>query len=148
MSSFDPAKFMDQEVDSAGDTHYTPVPEDEYTAFIDEIGFREVNDTPVCDVTYLITDEGLKELMEMERVTVRQTLFLDVDDKGNLVFGKNKNIKLNRIREALGQNIDGQPWKFGMLRGAGPLMITIEQNPDKNDPETRYSNVVKVRAAA
>jgi hypothetical protein len=32
-------------------------------------------------------------------------------------MGKNKNVSLNRLREVLGQNVAGKPWKPGDLVG-------------------------------
>ena len=61
-----------------------------------------------------------------------------------MLFGSNKNVKLGRLREALGQNKNGQAWSFGMLKGAGPIKVSIE--PDKKNPED-YSRVVKVASA-
>ena len=82
----------------------------------------------------------------MERISVKQSLFLDIDGSGALAFGANKNVKLGKLREALGQNNPGQSWNIQMLAGAGPLRIKVGSRPDKNDSTIIY-NDVKATAA-
>ena len=148
-SAFDPQTFMNIEIAGEMETRYTPVTPGTYPATIDGIDIREVtNDRGssfLLDVTYLIHDEALAEAMGMERVTVRQGIFLEVEPNGNIALGPNKNVKLGRLREAVGQNKSG-PWSFAMLQGAGPVNITVSNAPDKNDPTIVYSRVDKVVA--
>ena len=139
MSTFDPDTFLGTETDQAMDTHFKPIPEGEYTAMIDTVIAKEVNDTPVLDVTYVITDDELKVTMNMDRVSVRQSIFVDMEADGRIALGSNKNVKLGKLREALGQNSGN--WSPRMLVGAGPVRIKTINKPDKDDPETIYSNV-------
>ena len=85
--------------------------------------------------------------MNMERVSVRQSIFIDMESDGRIALGENRNVKLGKLREALGQNNAGA-WAPRMLVGAGPVTIKTINKPDKNDPETIYSNVQRVAAAA
>lgn len=148
-STFDEDVFLNTEIKEPMETRFTPVPDDDYLAFIDDnLAFRRVNDSPVVDVTYILSDcDALKEKLGMERLTVRQSLFIDVDGQGRIVFGPNKNIRLGRLREALGQNKAGKPWSFAHLKGAGPVKIHVIQRPDKNDPTVIYNDVTRVAAA-
>jgi hypothetical protein len=73
--------------------------------------------SPALQVKYLIDDTSVRELTGMEEVLVSQTVWLDIDENtGLLAAGKNKNIKLGKLREAVGQN-DGRPWMPSMLEG-------------------------------
>ena len=142
-STFDPQTFMAQETDGAMETRYTPVPADDYTATIDDVDVRDVGGGQVVlDVTHLIHDSELAEKMGMERLTVRQGIFLDIEPNGVIALGPNKNVKLGRLREAIGQNKPGS-WNFQMLKGAGPLRIAVSIKPDKEDPTILYNRVDK-----
>ena len=147
MSTFDADTFLGTETDAPMETHFKPVPEGEYTAMIDAVVAKEVNDSPVLDVSYIILDDALRTEMNMERVSVRQSIFIDMESDGRIALGENRNVKLGKLREALGQNNAGA-WAPRMLVGAGPVTIKTVNKPDKNDPETIYSNVQRVAAAA
>ena len=148
-STFDPSAFEETVIEQEMETKFTPVPEGEYQAFIEELDFRMVNESPVIDVTYRIIDDELAAQLNLQQITVRQGIFLDADIvDGKLVMqqGANKNIRLGRLREACGQNTAGA-WQFSMLKGAGPLKVMVTQNVDKNDPSVVYNNVSRVAAA-
>lgn len=147
MSQFNPDSFLATETEEAGETKYTPIPEDDYQAMVDDVTAREAKDSQILDVTYEILSDELRKSMDMEKITVRQSFFLDITD-GVMSTGANKNIKLNKLRDALGQNVSGKPWSPMMMKGAGPVLIKIIQNPDKEDPEIIYSNVSRVTKAA
>ena len=146
-SAFDIDTFLHQEVEGALDTTYTPVPEGEYQAYIDTIAAQTVNTAdgtaPVLHVTYLVVDDGLKEELDMERPTVRQTLWLDLDEHGQLQMGTNKNVKLGRLREVVGQNRAGEAWSPSQLEGAGPLMILLGHRFSK-DGEGPFAEIKKI----
>jgi hypothetical protein len=116
---FNPADFMNTSTETVLETSYTPVPENEYTAVVKSVeavtlGERQL---PALQVKYLIDDTSVRELTGMEEVLVSQTIWLDIDENtGLLSAGKNKNIKLGKLREAVGQN-DGRPWMPSMLEG-------------------------------
>lgn len=147
MSEFHPDNFLDTEMDDALEDVYTPIPEADYMALVDDIKMRTTKaDQQILDVTYDILDEDLKTKMDTEKVIVRQSLFLDIDN-GVLALGSNKNIKLGKLRAALGQNVQGKPWSPRLMKGAGPIKIHVTQRPDKDDPEIVYNDVSKVVAA-
>ncbi len=149
-SNFDPAVFMETSVEGAMETRYTPVDEGDYTAYIDDTKIRAVgDDSLILDVSWKIVDEGLAEKMGLEQVLVRQGIFLDAEQaEGGMMqlqTGPNKNIKLGRLREALGQNT-GKPWTFAQLKGAGPVIIHVTQRSDKTDPSIIYNDVQRTTA--
>ena len=149
MSTFDAESFMSQTVDGEMETRYTPIPDNDYIAMLsDKLTLREVNDSPVVDVLYIIDDEELRAKMDVKELIVKQSLFIDVNDDGSLAFGMNKNVKLGRLRAALGQNVAGQTWNFQMLAGQGPVRIKVGHRPDKNDPTVVYNDVNAVSSMA
>lgn len=145
-STFDPEVFMSTEVTESMATKFDPVDEGEFVASVEAFKVRAVKDAVVLDVLWLILDDALEAKMNMEKIIVRQGVFLDVEHDGRLMTGINKNVRLGRLREALGQNRPGQPWNFRMLKGAGPVKITVTQraSTDPTKPDEIYNDVVKV----
>lgn len=140
MPMFDPDTFMQQVVDHPLETEFVLVPQGEYTATIDDFtseAFEQIHfdykkgaraGTPgtmtkfTCP--FVIQDEAVKSELGRDKVVINRQIILDLDDKGDLDWGKNKNIDLGRIRAAVGQNDPG-PWSISRLRGAGPVMIKV-----------------------
>ena len=147
MSAFDKEAFMNAIVEDANETKFTPVPEAEYEAYIDSVEADEINDKPVLQVDFALIDEDLKIEMNMDKVTIRKTYWLDFTEEGALDFGKNKNIQLGLLREACGQNVAGEPWAPSMLAGQGPLLILNGHRYNKETGEGPYNNVKRVTAA-
>ena len=151
-SAFDPETFMHEEHEAPMETAFTPVDEDEYEAYIDDVEAEALKTDdgpkPVLQITYALTSEEVKAKLEMDKVTVRQTVWLDFDEQtGKLAFGPNKNVRLGRIRDAVGQNEDGEPWAPSMLKGAGPVVIKVGHRFNKETGEGPYADVQKVTAA-
>ena len=130
MSVFNPEEFLNQTVTASFSTKFDPVPEGEWPAVIDDgqnaIKIRTLpQGQVVADVLWNIVDEQLKANLGKEKLVVRQSVFLDLNAEGKLDFGKEKNVQLGRIREALGQNFADRPWNIGMLKGAGPAKLKV-----------------------
>jgi len=147
MTSFDPDIFLNTEIEGALETKFTPVPAGEHSAFINEITMREVNESPVLRVTWKIPDDALAEELGVEDVQVQDDLFLDVEEDGRLQFGPNRNIKLGRLRDALGQNKPGETWGFNQLRGAGPVKLIVSHQFSKTG-EGPFARVDKYQTTA
>lgn len=143
-STFNSEEFLDVEVQGQMETAYTPIPEGEYPAFIKDLKSRDVNDQKVIDIVWQITDEQVAAELSIDEPTVRQTIFLDLEESGALQFGPNKNVQLGRLREALGQNNPNEPWSFRRLVGAGPCILKVGHRVDKNDPSKVYNDVQRV----
>lgn len=147
MSTFNPEVFEQTVVDQSSETKRTPIPPGEYTAYVgDKLSWREYDNRHICSVPLLITDmpEDVAETLGLDQPQINFDMWLDITD-GVLEFGVNKNVELGRLREALGQNRTGESWNFSMLKGSGPVKITVE--PDKKNPEM-YSRITKLTAAA
>lgn len=124
MSAFDPDLFLAQTVDQANDTKVIPCPAGEYPGYVKEFKARpwtSKQDPSVSgvalDVTWVVDDPAVKQLLDRQEVTVKQGIMLDMTESGTLDMGKGKNVGLGRLREALGLNVPGQAFSFGMLAG-------------------------------
>lgn len=139
-SDFDPDNFLQQNVDGPLATEFTLVPQGEYPATIDDfdkdaleqISFEYKRGPKAgqpgvmtkLNLPFVINDDAVRAELGRDKVVITRQLILDLDDQGKLAEGKNKNVELGRIRDALGQN-DGSPWSIAQLRGAGPIMIRV-----------------------
>lgn len=141
-TTFDPAVFENLVVEGANETKSTPVPEGDYAAIIDAVrvksidiskGDRAGQTVPILEVTWHILDEDgkLGELLNRDKVTVRQDIWLDIVN-GGLAFGPNLNLALGRLREALDLNKPNKPFTFKMLEGQGPATITVGQRTQES----------------
>ena len=125
MNDFNAEAFMTTEVEGQLETQFTPIPEGEYRGVIKEVKADvTTKGSPVLEVIWIIDDQEVRDLIGMDEPTSRQTIWLDVNEQGALEFGKNKNIGLGKLREALGQN-DGSPWSPAKLMGC-PATVSIK----------------------
>src|SRR5215510_1343217 len=140
MADFNADDFLSQTVDKPLETEFTLVPPGEYQASIDDfdkdaleqIDFEykrgpkagQPGTMTKLTLPFVIDDANLKAELERDKVMISRQLILDLDEHGKLAEGKNKNVELGRIRDAVGQN-DGSPWSIAQLRGAGPVMIRV-----------------------
>lgn len=147
---FDPKLFLKNTTTQAGSTKIPQCPVGEYPARIDTVDFREAvagqnSKTPgallcFCDVTWEVDSADARQKLGREKVTVRQSMIVDLTaDRQGLDMGEGKNVSLNRIRDAVGQNVAGQPWSPEMLIGK---LAQVKVTPQKNDPE--YNEVSSV----
>lgn len=150
MTMFDPNTFMDSVVTGASATSVTPLPAGEYNAVIDEIKPRTVrlagSERVVLDVTWHILNAELAAQLGREKLTARQSLFLDTTPGGTLDLAKDRNVQLGKVRSAVGQNNPNEAWSPNRLKGAGPARISITHRPDQRDPSVIYAEVNKVSA--
>lgn len=142
-SAFDPDTFLNQEVTGQNEVKYTPVPIGEYQAYIDDLSMDSYEDQPILIVHYALLSEELKATLGLEKPTVQDRIFLDMNEDGSLAFGINKNVRLGRTREAVNQNDPKKKWNFNMLRGAGPVMIMVDHKFNKAG-EGPFANVTRV----
>lgn len=153
--SFDPDTFMQQTVDKENATSYRLVPEGTYKAMVDDFdskAFRtlkwqdkdtgEDREAVLVGVPFNILDDAIKAQLGREKLIADMSMFLDFDATGALSVDPDKNVKLGQLKESLGQNKPG--WNFSMLRGAGPVMVSVKHEVDKKDKEKKYARVVKV----
>jgi len=124
---------------------FDPIPDGDYTAMISKVERRAVNTKAgpgvVIDITYALQAPDVAARLGRELLTVRQGIFADLTPAGDFDMAKGKNVQLNRVRAAVGQNEAGKPWNLEMLQGAGPLKVHVKLRPDKNAPDVIYNDV-------
>ena len=84
----------------------------------------------VLDVPYTVSDPIALEGMDRDKISVRQSMFLDLTSEGKLSTSDGKNVKLGRLREACGLNGDG--FKLTDLEGH-IVTIRVVQKPDNDN---------------
>lgn len=150
---FDANAFMQQTVEGVGSVTVTPIPGRRYIALIgnDE---KDVQVTAFTNrktqeqglrlaVTFnLIDDDGMiKTAIDGRDPKITDSFFLDtIPGSYRLDMGKGKNVRLNRLRAAVGQNTGG-PWGIPMLKGAGPLILDIVVEPDRETPDVPRNRI-------
>ena len=151
MSTFDKNLFLGQQTTEAGSTEYTPIPINElgYQAQIEKIDARQEQikgeTATMLDVTYTIMDNdgSVEAATGLKKNSVRQTYFLDLSPNGGLDMGKGKNVQLNKLRDILGQNIQGKPWSPQMLVGQY-IKVKVKHAPSEKEPGRLYTNIAEV----
>lgn len=150
---FNAETFLVQTVDKAMSTSLDPINEGEYKAVSQPITKESFNSYDISkgdragqkgyslNIGWKIDDARAGE--QNGRIAY-QRHYLDVTaDGAGLDFGKGKNVSLGKLREVLGQNKDGMPWQPTML-GSQVALISVKQDPDKNDSSKIYSRVDSV----
>lgn len=154
--TFDPQAFMNSASDPMP-TQYPVCPEGEYLFVIDSdpkactvenvSGISQKTGKPYdfnqMVLACLCQDDGVRQKLGQERVTVRLRINLDLDPSTNkLVAGEGKNVALGRLREALGQNKPG--WTPQNLLGAGPFMGLVKHTTTEKGTFADIARVSKV----
>lgn len=145
--SFDPEQFKHVEIEGSMDTEIIPPDEGVYTATVDNWNVtggtsQKGNDWARLDVTWELDDaDGTQQAKTgRDKITARQSIFLDLTDEGNIDTSKGRNVQLGRLREALGLN-DGR-FAFDMLDGQQAKVLT------ENVETTNGNTVPNVRKVA
>lgn len=79
-------------------------------------------------------EDGAIEKEIGRKPVITQSIMLDVTEEGGLDMGEGKNVQLGRLREAVDQNTDGQPWQPAMLMGQ-MARLEIAHRIDNNGAE-------------
>lgn len=144
-SAFDPAAFEAVSTETLS-TSVTPIPAGEHNAQIEDYKFspgtskKDGKSYMALDITYrFFDDNGALTMLLGREPKLTKSIFLDVSPQGGLDMSKGKNISLGKIREALGQNVPGQPWALPMIKG-GALKLLITEEPSK-DSDAIYNGI-------
>lgn len=126
-SVFNPETFMGTTTEQAGDTTYTPPPAKEYERMqVMKVEGRQITSKKTAtfgqtytmiEVTWELLDDDARKVTANDHPTARQSIFVDTLASGALDFGKNKNVPLGRLRDAVGQNKSGKKWAPSHLMG-------------------------------
>lgn len=142
--SFDPESFKHVEIDESMDTEIIPPDEGVYMASIDRWNIiggtsQKGNDWARLDITWELDDaDGTQQAKTgRDKITARQSIFLDLTDQGAIDTGKGRNVQLGRLRSALGLN-EGK-FSFDMLDGqqAQVLVTHVETSNGNTMPEVK-----------
>lgn len=143
-SIFSPEQFLQSTYTNKTDTRLIPVPQGEYNAQIEKVAARRQEKDGdvfyVLDVFWAIMDDGAKAATGLEKPVVKQSIFLDVTSEGSIDMGRGKSVQLGRLREAVQQNSDGQPWSPIRLTGA-IARVAVSHRLDKGET---YADVKRV----
>lgn len=153
MGTFDTKSFIEASYDE-GSTEALLVPEGEYdfmmnsespekwfnsgTSVDDKTG--ESRNWSMFQPLLSCLDGGVRQLFGRDIVYVPYNGGFCDFDSGRLDMSKGKNIKINQLRDALGQNQAG--WNLSRLSGAGPFKGLVRHETGK-DGVTRH-RVTKV----
>lgn len=75
--------------------------------------------------------------IQRKSISGRLEYLCDINDRGMLDMGPGKNVGLGLLREALGMNQPGVPFKFSDMAGK-PVALKAGIREDPNDPATKY----------
>ena len=130
MSAFDPSTFLDMTTAEAGSTSIEPIPAGEYTAIIESvepkpfISKRTGQEGIVVECNLVLQAPEVASRLGRDKLTARYSFYPDLTPQGGFDMAKGKNVSLNRLRDACGLNVPGQPFKLSMLMGK-PLKAVL-----------------------
>lgn len=150
-TSFNPDAFAQSQFEGKGDTRRlsSAVSEKEYPAIIEgpwgEVTkIRVEKGYPILDIQWRPSDPELQQKLGVEKLPlVRQSIFLDVTESGGLDMSPFKNGDLNRLREAIDLNKDGQRWGFPDFIGKA-AKIKVVHKVNERDVQNPFVNVASV----
>lgn len=150
-SMFDPNAFMNSTFEEANDTVSVPIPVGEYDAVVEKVDVSawaskdgSKSGLKLQLIWELMSDE-VREATGRQKNTVRQDIMLDLTEAGGLDMGKGMNVRLGKLREAVGLNQKGQPFGFPMLHGR-MAKVAIKHRPGEQAGEF-FAEVGAVTAA-
>jgi len=150
--SFDADTFLNSTVSGSNSTKIIPCPQGDWFAVIEKVGARQIQQdggartSIVLDVTWLVEDDNAKAQAGRDNLSVRQSVFLDLDASGGIDVAEGKNVGLGRLREALGLNDPSVAFSFNQLPGR-TAKIQVAHRDDPKDAENKFADVRAVVAA-
>lgn len=148
MSTFDPDTFLSTTYKETTDTKLIPVDEGEFMCQATKVAAKKITaktglDYYVLEVSWQVLDEDQKKKTGLEKPMARQSMFLELNESGNLDMSKGKNVDLGRLREALGQNSSTKPWAPSHIVGM-TAYCKVKHDVDQENPEIIRNRVVAV----
>lgn len=143
-SAFDPEAFNNTTFNDANSTRFPVVPEGEYAAIVKKKDWRTTEKgSLILDIHWAIDDQGVKDSTGLAEPTARMSIFIDRTPTGGLDFSEGKNVKLGKLREALGLNQPGQPFSFNMIDGK-PARVKVKHRLVDGETFTDVKDVTKL----
>ncbi len=109
---FDPQQFLHTEMAKPHSTEYVPIPEGEWPGICTKVDTRTNTKRDTGEVFHSLQtfweldSPEVRKALDQDHPTVRYDFLLEFDDNGMLAEGPGKNVKLGRLREAIGKNND------------------------------------------
>ena len=136
--AFDLQQFTDTAYEDAFESEYTLIPEGEYVVNITDLeakpGALEDQKSVMLTLKLSVNDDAVKQLMSRDPYIWNYVVFCDVNDDWQLVYGKNQNLELGRIRKALRMNNPGKPFSIANLIGSDDMRVQVTHKTQKKDP--------------
>ena len=149
-SMFDPEAFLDATLPGGNSTKREIVPMGAYKAHVGKLvvkggtiskeGENYGKPWRALNIQWVIENQAVNDLLDLPRVTVYDSVFLDLDDEGQIAMSKGKNIKLGKLREAIGLN--SGPVQFRAFEGR-PATISVGHEPYKEDMQAVVKSYAK-----
>lgn len=148
--AFDPDALLDTQNEGDFNRYMTPVPAGEHYARVKDgsVKVRKFtskagNPVCMCDLQWVIEDQGVAESMGVKEALVFDNFFLDFDHNTNRLVTReenpNANLTLGKLKYAMGVK-EGRPWSLRSLQGMA-CYIRVEQDADANDVENIRNRV-------
>lgn len=151
-NTFDVASFASAQFEGKNDTRRLQLAQKPYR-FVIEGPFGEDKKTRIqvskngnLMLTLAVTPEDPEQMAALNLTkmpTIYHNIFLDATPQGTLDMGPFKNADLGKLREALGMNVEGQPWSFQGFVGRA-FTGMLEYRPNEQDPENPFANITKM----
>lgn len=149
--AFDANQFLSSSYEASNETEFTNVPDGEYKVSFDGVdakpgkGNDDGQNSVMLTLKLKFHDEKIAELMNRDPYVWNYLTFIEVDQNWQVLYGKNQNVELGRIRAATGMNNPNKKFQLGDLAHAPDVIIKVMGKKDKNDKER--ANIVAWAAA-
>ena len=124
MTAFDPNFFAQQTFVGENSTESVPFPEGDWPFLIEEAkvtawqGKADPSKGGLkLQVKMSCEDQAVAKVTGRAKNTLTYECMLDLTEDGRLDMGKGMNVRLGRLRAAIGLNEPGTPWTFDMMAG-------------------------------
>ena len=150
-SQFNPELFLQTSYNQETSTKSEPLEPGEYVGLIQNLNPRQVQGKQDPTKTYVFLDMEIKVNTPPEQLArvgressnLRYSVGVEFNESGAIDMGKGKNIGLGRLREAVGQNVSGQPWSPAMLNNQ-MVKVKVGQTPNPKDSSIIWNEITAV----
>lgn len=148
MPTFDPAQYLDMETDQAA-TKRPPLDPADYTSLIGNVEMVQWTKNEKSGLSLKVphqiqlTPEVKAKLgITQDFIVLTDRVFIDLNEQGMMDWAPGRNGGLRRYREALGQNIPGEPWSPRRMIGR-PCVVKIKHGLFNGEVTEEIDGVAK-----
>jgi hypothetical protein len=147
--TFDVQSFLNAKHSGANATEFKPLPVATYTAVLTKPEIKEWSSRDSTKNGLKLTYQAAiqDQVPGFTNPSVRGDILLDLAEGGGLAMGDTDNVKLGRLRKAIGMNDPAKPWAFSDFEGK-LLKVSVTHRPDPNDATKVYNEINAVFPAA